>query len=381
MNWREHDLGPIERRPFSVRAVVHGTSRALRAACGAECALLFVAAFLLVRAAAVLSGVEGAGPAGWAPGALAGALAALAWWWGHPVNAALLARELDRRLRHQGALVTAFELEDERRPLAPIEELVRERVLGRLRADEAVRSVFPSLVLPLGAPVLAALLLALAVERTRELPRLAAAVRERLTGGLEGVLSSAIGEVRDASEQGELQAAVARELLELLHRGGELAHDLESSESSGKGAELAGLESELADRGASLPPGSALSARIEEVRVWLDALAVELEPAAAAGGTSGGMPGGAGPDTASSGTGTAAARPEAPADGSGPAGVVHALQDDLQRGGTHERVDGGPAESPPAHARGSPGARWWPREYDALVQRWVELRRAELDRR
>jgi hypothetical protein len=107
----------------------------LRATLAVECALLFIAALLLARSAALLSQ---AGEGAWPAALLCGALCAAAWWLEHPLERAATARALDQRLRHHGALLLAYELEEKRAAdgLNSMEALVRARVLERLRFAE-----------------------------------------------------------------------------------------------------------------------------------------------------------------------------------------------------------------------------------------------------
>lgn len=366
-DWRASDRGGNpEPRPGSVSAVVRGTRSALRAARAGESALFFAAGALLARAAAALSGVRADDPEGWALYALAGLLAALAWWLEHPVDGRALAGELDRRLRHQGALVTALELEARARALSAMEALVRERVLERLRPKEALRATLPALFLPLAAPVCAGLLLALAVERTRESPAQSQAELGRLAAGLDAALGPAAGDAWSAEEAGTLDSRALRETLDLLDRGAEVARRaLEpGADPAASREELRALERELAALSSRLPRPSDLRAHVEEARAWSDALATELE-----------REGGAG----------APASIDAAASGGQPSGGASGA---LVAGGELERPSPVPARGPPAGgvqpasstAPGSGEGSWWPPEYDGVVRRWVELRREELER-
>lgn len=348
--------------PASVGAVVRAVHRGLCAALLAESLLIGVAAALGTATAAVL---EGGTPFSSLGAALVAALCAGAAWWLEQVrDRGEVVRELDRRLRHHGALLTAHELEERPGPRAPLEELVRARVLVRLRLDEAVRALFPPLLVPLGAPVAAGLALLFAVESRPSAPvvpvdfaHLAAGLEQALAmGGLDAASTGLPGE----DEDGGLSRAQAEEVLAALGARRALPHRDEewTRQPEAVRARVDELEAELATLSARVEPGSELARRLEAARPWLDALRTGLER------TAGLAPGPTAPGTAGeAGTGPTA---------------------DGTISGSSPRAEGSdPATGPsgaaplPAPLLGTQAGTWWPPEYDGLVARWVELSRAE----
>ena len=361
---RSPENGPPEPRPSSVTAVVRRTQSALRAVHALEAGLLCLAAALAVRAAAALSSSQGGEV--WAVALIAGLLAAAAWWREHRVPLPATADELDRRLLHQGALVTAFELET-RGALAPMEALVRERVLARLRPDAALRALFPPLLVPVGAPVLAALALVVALDARERSP--ADHDLGSLGAGLGRTLAGVQAAVVSGAEEGWLAPDGADRARQTLGRLRELESTLEREEerdSAALHAALEALDRDLAELTVELPPASSLNERFREARAWLDAVRAGLPPAH--GGAA--DPGGTGLGAAE---GTSEA-PDGTITGSSP-------------GSERPEIDPAPplvsppppdSSSAPALPPGGAGASWWPPEYDAVVERWVELRRAAL---
>lgn len=349
--------------PDSVGAVVCAVQRGLSLALAAESALVGVAAALLTSAAAVLEGGKPLEPVG---AALVAALCAAGAWWLEQVrDRAEVVRELDRRLRHHGALLTAHELEQRPGPRAPLEELVCTRVLARLRFDEAVRALFPPLFVPVAAPVAAGLALLFAVE-SRPIEPVAPVDFAHLAAGLEqalamgGIDAGAAG-LRGEDEDGSLSRAQAEEVFAALGARRALPYRAEdwTREPEAVRARVAELEAELHELSTRVERTSELGTRLEAARPWLDALRAGLERSA---GGSAGLP-------------MAGTAGEA---GTGPTG------DGTITGSPPGARSSDPATSPspgarpaPAPLLGTQAGTWWPPEYDGLVSRWVELSRAE----
>jgi hypothetical protein len=342
--------------------VVRTARAGLRAARALECLLLFAAGAWLARAAALLSGVEGG--AGTVT-LLCGALAAASWWLEHPSELAATVRALDGSLRQQGALALAFELEERHAAcgLSAMEELVRARVLARLRLAEAVRALSPSFFLPIAAPAVAGLVLLLVLDQrgtpapASHLGALGAGLERALSAGLESEASDSAGV--DTSREGE-------ELQALLEQCESPASSAERTRAAGAArARLDALDRRLAERAARSAPVP--RARLDEARAWIDALRTALPPGSAE----------AGPLSAPALETSAAATGGAAGDGSGPGSLTSAPPD-----GTISRPMAEPAhpasapDSPPAPALGLQRGSHWPAEYDGVVERWVELSRA-----
>lgn len=356
---RRHD-------PRSVGAVVRTARAGLRAARALECALFFATAGLLARAAALLSGVEGGT---WGVAILCGALAAASWWLEHPSPLARTARALDACLHHQGALALAFELEQ--RGAAPglnaLEELVRARVLARLRVGKAVWALLPSLFLPLAAPAVAGLLLLLVLDRRgapaeehSDLAALGAGLERALTAGLAAAPDLELGTRADLRL--ELQELRARLRAYAGLPGSSAEKTLTAGEARARLEALDRRLAELVARDAAAP-----RPRLEEARAWIDALRMVLPSASRKPGSM---------DAPSMAAG-AAASAGAAGDRTGPGSLTDAPPD-----GTISRPMAQPAtlpspapDAPSAPALGLQRGNFWPPEYDAVVERWVELSR------
>jgi hypothetical protein len=376
--WRARSA--VAARPRSVTTVVRGVSAGLRAARAAECALLFVAGALLAYGAALASGVERMDADAHAVALLCGCLCAVAWWLEHPVALDETAWALDRRLRHHGALATAFELEGRgaaRR--TAMEELVSLRVLERLRTGEAIRALFPPLFLPIAAPTTAALLLLLALEARRGPPPPAVDLFA-LADGLEralplGVIESGEDGLGSAGEDGAWTRALARELVRVLEVRQALPRSSEEWARAPEGTRerLAELDRRLAELASRVAPRSELRGRLEEARAWVDALRMGLPP----GGGVGGGTAGTSPRAESTPGSLTADVPEGT--------ILRPLPEPEP---PPMNVD--PAASPSPSSAAEPGSRgqplglqagnFWPSEYDAVVERWIELSRLARER-
>lgn len=407
--WRDRSE-PAPRAPRSVAAVVRAVRSSLRATHAVESALLGVAAGLFARCALLLSDAP-AGLHARLVVLLCAALAALTWWLEHEVELAPIARVLDRRLRHHGALVTAFELEQGRgaaglssaglssaspssadlnplnpslNPLSlnPMEQLVGLRVLARLRTREAVRAVFPPLLVPLGAPTVAALCLVLLGDARRDEAPPAVdfvALAEGLGRALAvGALDSEAAGLEGADPDGELSRAQVQRLNEVLLARGSLPFASEdwTRDPEAVRARVEELDRKVAALAGEVAPGSELHGRLEESRAWLDALRTGLDPASPAAGEaaaevapSQGAPGSlSGSATEPAPDGTISGSPSAPG--------VRPMPTDPSA--LPNPQPSSPESVAPAGDRGLglAAGNWWPGEYDGVVERWIELSRA-----
>ena len=344
----------------SVRALVASVHAGLCAARALEAALLFLAAAWLARAAALLSGSHGG--VGLVM-ALCGGLCAGSWWLEHALDRRGTARVLDRRAGQRGALVTAFELEGRSGKRTPMEELVRARVLAGLRSGQALRAVLPSFSVPAGATLAAGLALLFVLD-ARRAPAPDAADPRALAAGLERALALP----SDAPETAEVEP----ELRRVRSDAHALAARLATSAGDEAGEpELVALDRRLAELLARVTPAGELAARLGEARTWLAALRAELHP----------TPDGATPDGA---TPEDAVDPHPDGSGAGDltAGVARGtITGSLSAPGsmsTPPTPAPAPGDAPdPASALhlGVQAGSAWPREYDAVVGRWIELSR------
>jgi myo-inositol-1-phosphate synthase len=276
--------------PRSVASIVRAACWRLRAARGAEAALLALAAALCVYGAALVS--RAAGPGVGSLALLCALCCGAAWWLEHPVELGAAARALDRRLGHGGALATAVDLElrpaagtsasrAPARSLNSMEELVCQRVLARLRPAEALRALLPPPFLPVAAPVLAGLFLVLAADARRE-PPASAPDLAALAQGFDRAL--ALG-----TQDAELAGAAAGPALARV-RAARAALPLDPAawlRAPELPARLQELERGLAELAPRLAPAGAPPERLAESRAWLDALRQGLAEADPAPGRAG----------------------------------------------------------------------------------------------
>ncbi len=331
------------------------------------------AAFALV-ASAVISGVQRGELQLWIVGGMGFVFAAIAWRLEHRKGAVQIARALDRRLRFSGALFTAFELETRVQSggsLGALERHVCDRVLERLRPLEAMRAMFPPLVLPIAAPVLAAGFLILTLEDAR--PQEAVDVDiAALSSGMLGAVGRLGTDALNAREEGMLSVADTEELLAVynglkdldrrLARGRRIdAQDRERALN-----DLEALEGDLARLVGRLKGDAELQGRLETARNYLEAVRSGLgggagEASSGADGTESKQPNRFSPSTEAGREGTIlgssspTGKPTTPA---GPDPVPRALES------ASEFVGAG---------------RFWPESYDRLISGWVEARARVLE--
>ncbi|MSR60826.1 MAG: hypothetical protein EXS08_00070 [Planctomycetes bacterium] len=343
---------PWNARPRSVRAAV-SAARAGRGALRAlEALLLFAAGMLVTASAALLSQATGREAAGVAW--IGGGLCAAAWWLEHALGLGATARALDRRLGAQGALATAFELEQRRTELRPLEELLRQRVLAPLRLGPLLGALRPSFWVPLGAPVAAGVLFAL-VLNARGAPPAPDDARVVLSSALSRALDAAQRELERSAPRAEGPAARAAlaELRAVLARAGAPAPAPDArAELARAGAEL---DRRLAELGVALEPRDELAAPLAAARLWLDALRASL----AAG------PNGPGPRDEHLTRGPA----QGTISGSNPAPNPPA--DPMPNAAAPVSADSSAAE-----ALATQQGTWWPAEDDAVVAQWLARSRA-----
>jgi len=344
---------PWAARPRSVLAAVRAARAGLCAARALEALLLFAAGALVTASAVLLSEATGreAASVAW----LGGALCAAAWWGEHALGLAATARALDRELGADGALATAFELEQRRAALRPLEELLRERVLAPLRLAPLWRALRPSILVPLGAPLAAGVVFALVLDARAVSPTDEPAA---LAPGLENALDAAelaLERTAPVAESQAARAALARLRAALPLAGAPGAAPEARAEAAQAGAEL---ERRLAELGAALEPGAERPAALEQARLWLDALRAGLAPASNAAGSGPPLDG---PLTRGPAQGTiSGSNPE-------PTPLAEPM--------TNDRTPAA-AEAPASEALATQQGTWWPAEYDAVVERWLALSRA-----
>jgi hypothetical protein len=368
-SWRERDLrgdGPV---PSSVGGVVHRTRLALFVARCGESALFGAAALLTTLAALTVGDVSLARIDTWIVALLSALACGLAWGLEHRRSAGDVAHELDRRLRHQGGLVTAYELEGERAE-TPMTRLLRGRVLARLRPGDALRAMLPPLPLPVAAPLVGAGLLALAIE-SRRAPEGPVTDLGALAQGLVAVIDGLESDVQDADAAGDegVDTRTLRDVYDVVTRARGLQRraDQLATEPARAEHELEALDHDLASLSARLADEPALRDQLEDARNWVDAarmgLAAVTDSADAREG---------------SGTGEGTAVTEAGGDGTMSAASGEGTLSPLRPGADPPDpadAEGAGDDSETARDSGTVAGSFWPPEYDGIVSGWIELLR------
>jgi hypothetical protein len=365
---------------------VRATWRAVRLARLAESVLLGATALSIGLTAAVLSGERGAPVRSWGDAWLAAFVCAvccaLSWWVEHRPRPADVAARIDTKLRLSGALVTAFELEAVRVPGAAssgIGRLLLERVTRRVTRKDGLRVALPRSGKFLALPLIAAGLLAGALDMRREEPP--PVPLDRLLAGLAGEAAALGAGTSTDFAAGDLTAEEVRAALDLAARAGRLelsagAGPLDPQEREELAREAELLQGELQELSTRLPPDSETARAAERAASWAEVAGTggrdpDRAPAAAPD---------VAPDEAPHETG------QGESDGSGGLEVAAGPADGTMLGSPAELGDpfdgsGGAASPAPESAREERGVvagRWWPARYDSVVERWVEVRRARL---
>ena len=301
-----------------------------------------------------VAGVQSGAERGLELCALGVALALVAaWTWvlGSRTEEARVARRLDDTLRFRGALVTAWESERQGSQ-GRLVDLLDDRVRSRLRRDEALRVVVPSLAPPLIALLLAAALWLVGGRAPESEPPVDVSV---LLEGARLRVSAARGAALEELEAGEIPPEEIQAWKEALAQMEQLSVD------SGPEA-LEGLEAALAERMPEASKHPALERELAMARAQLDTARAELERRSGAKDPEGrGELASAGQEATNGGQ--------------------NGARDGRMSGSLHREVNGtdGPDVSlPDASPTATTGieeaawAAWWPDEYDGLVQRWVD---------
>ncbi|HED64281.1 MAG TPA: hypothetical protein ENJ09_01880 [Planctomycetes bacterium] len=353
-SWRERDPRRAPGTPpASVAGVVERTFLALFAARALEACLIGVGAGFCVLAARLIDAASDAPQheaATWVVATLGGCFAGGAWLVAKRISRRDVARALDRRLRFHGALLTALDTEGGG---APMERLLRTRVLGRLRQREAMRALFPPLFLPIAAPLLGFALFAL-VRESVHVPDTSGARIAAAGGGVALVLDGILA--RDEAGEEGLDPRAARALDEIVRRARDVGRRFEAGvadEAEGR-AELAELKERLEALTRQVAADPGLRDELDRAAGWLDAL--ETEP---------GRSGGAGGKAATTGAG-----PSGPKGFSGAPGMP-AMTRPAPRG-TMAGTDADGSHAPTGGTEtGTASGTFWPREYDGVISAWL----------
>lgn len=338
--------------PRSIAEFVDVAVRRARAGWIGESLALGLAAAIAVDVAALASGAPWSDPASLAASALGGVACAATWWVERRRDRLEVARSLDRRLAQDGALTTALEL-GEREGSDSFARVLAQRALAMLPARAVARAVPSPSPAFVAAPLIAAAVLAFALERA---PSTSSEVR-RLAGRAADSLSAAAEANRDDSALAEDLRDVAAQLRKVAERGQAVSPELERRARE--------LDHALADRLQSDPPAGAAREQLATAR---DATSALLAQAAGAGGVEGIAGITAENGSSQSPDSSALARDAAARTMSGPPQRTESSRDVIA---TTE-----PSSSAPHAEPGTTAGRWWPPQYDAIVARFAAAREA-----
>ena len=344
-----------------------------------ESVLIGVAAAMVTLAAIAARGGGVGRIDAWCVALVPGVLCAISWRHEHRKTPLDVARALDRKLRHQGGLLTAYELEN-RRESSPMARLLVARVLVRLRLREALHAMFPPLALPVAAPILGVSLLALALDLQRRPEQAVELVG--LADGMTEVLDAVEANLLDEGRERRVDSETTRELLSLARKARDVRRRAEfGREDPAQAARaLAEIDTELSEVTPRVAADPELRALLDDARNWVDAARMELDrdaPAnAASPGVDSGAAGAAAPDTAFT---------DAEPGGNASAGEseVTSVTERLEDGTMITPPGSGEASLPMAETPEDSGTvvgRTWPAEYDGVVAGWIESRRRAPDR-
>jgi hypothetical protein len=173
----------MSRMRVAVVPTIERLLRGVRALHALQAVFVGVAAGAAVQAAAVQVGAAPFSGDGWRAAFGCALLAGWCWWRAHPIDAATLARRIDRELDARGELETAWEAEQRGGPLAPA---LTRRALRDVEGPELLRAATPGSTVAVLAPLVALAALALCLDVAHpdgERPELAA-LAEGLAQGL-----------------------------------------------------------------------------------------------------------------------------------------------------------------------------------------------------
>jgi hypothetical protein len=349
--------------PRTITELVDAAVRRARAGWASESFALGLCAALVVDVAAIESRADWNAPATLAAAAIGGIACGTTWWLERSRDRSEIARRVDRHLAQNGALATAFELDTRETTFVPdaaaatFARLLASRALAALPERAVTRGVPAPSPAFLAAPMIAAAVLAFALERDPRLPRDLA----ELAGKISVQLSSASGSTPDDALAVERLHATAAQLENVAAQ--------RRADPAELAAGLSQAERDLATLLAHAPPDAAARPELQAARDATSALLARLAETSARGSGSVGNAAettGFGADGASKLANDAAPRtmsgPPRPAEPLGSPDVTAAPPTD---------IDQSPSPEP-----GTVAGRWWPTQYDQVVASWLSARAA-----
>jgi hypothetical protein len=283
-------------------------------------------------------------------------LAALTWGLEHRRRLAAVAQLVDAGLGEEGALFTAWELEQAGAG-GQLGALLGRQVATRRSGREMLQAILPPTVGVLALPFLAAAALFLALEDARFEPREAdvLALSGRLGEELSGLSGAEVGEGPQGSE--ELSRSERTELSQLAREAARLQDEVRRGDVEDPQGELSELQERLSELGERAPAGSELSEQLQRAAATLDTALMALEPA---GGSA---------EALATESGAATPRSEV-APGAGD-GTMVGFQS------PPDSPEGAAPSSGEVPRTGVLSGPTWSEAYDDIVARWVEARRTQ----
>ncbi|MBK7876767.1 MAG: hypothetical protein IPJ77_13650 [Planctomycetes bacterium] len=340
--------------------------RVRAAALVVECGLVGLAAGLVTATAARFAGRAELGPVLGAA-TLSALAAGLAWWVERAPDTRTLVHQLDARGAHHGALFTAWECAQRASGVGGLGPVLVARVLPAVRGSAAWRPCLRVRAAILAGVCAAIGLCAWAYEQPHAAPQPGWDVLARAADGVQRAAPSAAAARPAAAASMEDLARRARALAEQrLARPADGEPAVGELEALAAAAEAIEPGSEDA-RSALEAFGSVVDQRLAEARGSLAIAPPRLgpsgsgeRPSGAVGAAGGGLLDASGPEQRGAGA----------AEGTASASVTSALA-------PLPRTE--PSQGPPSSAPSEPAVRadgpWWAPRYDAVVSRWIEVRR------
>ena len=295
----------------------------------------------------------------WVVAAFVGVLVSASWLITTHKSTRETASALDRRLGFGGALLTAFESQENARA-GELVDLLAAKVAARLSPSEALRAARPLTAFPIVSPFLAAAALALAMEATR--PQADALPFVEMARAMSDKIALARGASLDAleagksAELGQQPTELPARLTELLSSAGKQETEWRRSPPAPADAleSIESLERKLEEVVSELPTSNPLSNELRDLSNLLDAAALRARDVESA-------------DRRGETWRKAGKEPLA---STGPSGRID--EPESLRASTFGQPSVPTASSFQSRERAAGVANDWRPEYDEIVARWVE---------
>ncbi|MFT5291195.1 MAG: hypothetical protein ACI8QS_002591 [Planctomycetota bacterium] len=372
--WRDADLAQKGgSRPRSVRGVVTAATRTLTALRLVEGILLGIAFGCMTLAAALLSGLATARTDAIVLALAVGLIGGLTWVIEKRRGEPEVVRALDKRMRHGGALLTAWELEGDGVE-QPLGKLLISNVLDRLRLKEARFALRPSLAPPVLLPLAGAVVLGLVLDSRGPLVE----VQFLPLDGLDGQLGSLGDSAFDSRSDGKIDSKSMSEVLVVRSEAQDLYTEIRLGDPPADAEErLRSLDELIGELAPGVSGDPELARDLEQMRARLDALRGALGDTEGTGGLESegesGAEAGAEPGVGDSSDGGSSESGPGALAGDDPDGTMSRHNDSPLGAGAPNAGDG---DDPRVGSERASAARvWWDRIDDPVVADWVETLR------